>query len=284
VFGGRGSDQLELDGPGSLAGGPGDDILIGHGHWYLRSGVSYAAAKRPVKVDLSTGIATGEGTDTLISVDSILGSPYGDTIIGDDSPNGPSGGDGDDDIRAGAGYEPDTPYWADHDRIIGGLGNDEIYGEGHHDEIYPGPGDDFVDGGLERDEINYRGSLNAIWASLIEERAEGDGIDTLIGIEQLSGSSLNDTLIGDAGSNSLNGWGGKDLVYGRRGADFLQDIDGEHGDELYGNWGKDSLHSKPWSTTPTDDDVDLLNGGKHGDVCVPSPSDTRVNCELSTLG
>ncbi len=44
-------------------------------------------------------------------------------------------------------------------------------------------------------------------------------LDVLSGIENVNGSSANDTLIGDAGANALNGWVGKDVLTGGVGAD-----------------------------------------------------------------
>ena len=45
--------------------------------------------------------------------------------------------------------------------------------------------------------------------------------DTLVGIENLTGSQGSDTLIGNAGANVLAGWGGNDTLRGGAGADTL---------------------------------------------------------------
>ncbi len=49
----------------------------------------------------------------------------------------------------------------------------------------------------------------------------GDGTDTLIGIEDVTGSAFNDVLTGDAGANSLNGGNGNDVLIGGAGADTM---------------------------------------------------------------
>jgi hypothetical protein len=48
--------------------------------------VAYVISNHPVTVDLSTGLATGEGSDQLLNVNGIFGSPLNDTIVG--SPTG----------------------------------------------------------------------------------------------------------------------------------------------------------------------------------------------------
>ena len=35
-------------------------------------------ATRPIHANLVTGIATGQGTDTLVNVDAVIGGPYDD--------------------------------------------------------------------------------------------------------------------------------------------------------------------------------------------------------------
>jgi Ca2+-binding RTX toxin-like protein len=41
--------------------------------------------------------------------------------------------------------------------------------------------------------------------------------DTLFGIENLNGSNFGDTLYGNDLANTLNGFGGNDRLFGRRG-------------------------------------------------------------------
>jgi Ca2+-binding RTX toxin-like protein len=56
----------------------------------------------------------------------------------------------------------------------------------------------------------------------------GAGSDGLSGFENLTGSALDDTLIGTTGANTIIGGDGADTIRGGRGADFLtggQDAD-----------------------------------------------------------
>jgi Ca2+-binding RTX toxin-like protein len=66
-----------------IDGGPGDDILDGGSRAIDRSDlVTYELAPGPVNVNLVTGVATGYGTDSLSGIESVIGSPHADTIVG----------------------------------------------------------------------------------------------------------------------------------------------------------------------------------------------------------
>jgi Ca2+-binding RTX toxin-like protein len=92
LFGGGGADILRagagFDSPLMGGGGGGDDVVDGG-----RDGgtASFLFASRGVTADLSMGTATGEGQDGLIGVGSVVGSRFGDLIIGTDGGQ-PAGG------------------------------------------------------------------------------------------------------------------------------------------------------------------------------------------------
>jgi Ca2+-binding RTX toxin-like protein len=243
ALGGRGADVIHEYWDGiTVYGGPGDDTFFSDGSY----GVTYSSARGPITANLSTGVVTGEGTDTLIDVDGVVGTDYGDTLIGGDSSDGFTGGDGD----------------------------DRIYGRGGNDSIVAGLGNDLIDGGRGGDRLGFGGSPNGVWASLIAGWAEGEGSDTLLRIESLNDSDFDDTLIGNTGDNSLVGGGGTDRLYGRRGNDMVVDQYGD-GDQLYGNRGNDWLDSNnDESHAP-----DLLDAGIGWDTCTDWFSATVRNCE-----
>jgi Ca2+-binding RTX toxin-like protein len=117
--GGAGDDRLcGGPSPDSFWPGAGNDVVDGRGtpgeEW-----VHYENASGPVTVDLSTGHATGEGTDILVAILDIAGSRYGDVIKGNE----------DDNIL----------------RL--GKGNDHGLGRGGSDTLLGGPGADDLDGG-----------------------------------------------------------------------------------------------------------------------------------------
>lgn len=96
IFGGDGDDFL--------AGGAGSDILNGGAGLDT---ADYSTNSQGVIVDLSTGEAeeTGDSIsdDTLISIENVRGSAYGDTITGNNENNVLEGGAGADVIHGGAG-------------------------------------------------------------------------------------------------------------------------------------------------------------------------------------
>lgn len=107
---------------------------------------------------MAAGRATGSGNDRLIAIQGAQGSPYDDTILGNDNDNLLAGGVG-------------------NDRIEGRAGNDYIYGDDGDDELFGGSGDDVLDGGAGND---------ILWGGL--------GADTFI---FWKGSGGEKTIIGD---------------------------------------------------------------------------------------
>ena len=55
----------------------------------------------------------------------------------------------------------------------------------------------------------------------------GAGTDTLVSIENLTGSAFGDELIGNAGANVFRGLAGNDRLHGADGADTLLGGDGD---------------------------------------------------------
>ena len=114
-------------GTDNLTGGPGNrDVVRGDGGIDSLEGgggsediASFSTAPNPgVVVNLAAGTATGDGHDTIRDVDDIVGSPFNDTISGDEAPNRIDGGPGNDTL-GGAG-----PGGADPDFGFGGPGAD----------------------------------------------------------------------------------------------------------------------------------------------------------------
>lgn len=131
-----GDDSLTGDDTGNrLEGVMGNDTLDGaggedtvrysHEDNYLSSepGYSLPTDDMGVDVNLATGMATdlNGDTDTLISIEHVIGSDYDDTLTGDDGDNMLNGGYGDDILVGGEGS----------DTLIGGSGSDEFVVSGH---------------------------------------------------------------------------------------------------------------------------------------------------------
>jgi Ca2+-binding RTX toxin-like protein len=179
---GAGDDQI-APGPGvdSLNGGTGDDT------------VDYSSSATAVTVDLGADTGTGEGDDTLTSIESAIGSAEGDTLTGDAGSNRLDGRDGNDTIDA--------------------LGGDDV--------VIAGGGTDTVTGGTHTtgDLIDYSGAPGAVTVNLTAGTGSGDGADTVATIEHVVGSSSADTLTGNGDDNFLNGLQGDDTLRGMAGAD-----------------------------------------------------------------
>jgi Ca2+-binding RTX toxin-like protein len=155
-----------------------------------------------------------------------------------------------------------------NDAIQGLDGNDLLQGGGGGDTLVGGPGDDTQDGGLGTDTGSFSGTA-AVVASLAAGTASGQGSDTLTAIENLTGSSANDTLTGDSGPNNLDGSGGNDTVRGGAGNDNV--IGGKGADNLFGEDGDDTVNSK--------DGVkgnDSLDGGPGTDTKVTDATEAKI--------
>jgi serralysin len=239
--GGAGNDTISAgDGNDTVGGGGGDDALGG-----------------------------GAGNDDLAGSggnDVIDGGDGDDTITGDLT-NGTFPGDGNDQLSGGAGHDiiygaggTDTiSGGADNDELYGGSGadyvdggdgDDRLFGFGENsgpddsaantllggngdDVIYTGRGNDTIDGGAGFDTANYATAGAGVTVNLALFGAQdtvGGGIDTLIDIENLTGTQQSDTLTGNAGANVLFGDFGNDVLDGGAGADTL---DGWLGNDRY---------------------------------------------------
>jgi Ca2+-binding RTX toxin-like protein len=207
---------------------------------------------------------------------TIIGTPNSDALEGTSGP----------DVICGMGGA---------DTLKGLGGNDILRGEGESDKLVGGEGDDTLDGGSSsRDTADYSGSLSNVSATLTENTATGEGSDTLLNIESLTGSKYNDMLIGSDAINTINGGGGNDELNGLIGADTLfgaggdDTINGGSGnDHLNGGAGADSLFGQEADDRLDSRDAingnDSLDGGTHkdGDICTTDAAEKSVvNCEL----
>ena len=184
LTGGAEANRLEgWGGDDLLRGGAGADTLDGGAGSDL---ASYVGATTGVTVDLGLGTATGgDGPDTLLAIERVTGSAYGDSLTGT----------------------------AAAETLDGSSGDDNIGGGGGNDTLIGGPGSDWA---------RYSFAPGSVTVDLLSGIATGaDGNDTLSGFEKAIGSGYGDTLLGDGVANVLQGWGGDDLLRGRGGNDTL---------------------------------------------------------------
>ena len=117
----------------------------------------------------------------------------------------------------------DVIYALDNnDTVNGGGGNDTLFGQNGNDTLDGGAGNDVLNGGNNSDTASYASATAGVTVSLAiagPQNTVGAGSDTLISIENLTGSALADTLTGDGNANVLTGGGGNDILNGGLGTD-----------------------------------------------------------------
>jgi Ca2+-binding RTX toxin-like protein len=264
-----------------------------------------AAVTLPVIADGGNGedsLIGGNGDDELgggLDDDSVSGGGGEDELQGGDDDDIVSG-DGGDDLVYGfvAGFDPTIAINED-DELSGGAGNDTIdpdggggedvvAGEAGNDTIHAGPELTSVSGGTGIDEViaaadpdDGAGSTISL-DGVADDGVPGQNANFAADIENLSGSSGDDTFVSPAGvANRLLGGPGFDAVdYGARTADLVVDTstpggDGEAGEgdtveveAIVGGSGDDRLRD-PGATARelsggTGDD--LFEGGSAGDA------------------
>ena len=67
--------------------------------------VSWIGAYEPITADLTTGVATGNGSETLLGIEVLVGSRYADQLFGDDAANQLFGLAGPDELDARLGID-----------------------------------------------------------------------------------------------------------------------------------------------------------------------------------
>lgn len=241
-----GSEQFEgRGGNDTIDGGTGNDWAI------------YQSASAPVHVDLALGMANdGEGgTDTLLNIDRIRGSSFGDLLYGSDTSAGNErfeGRGGNDYIDGRGGLDAvhytdsATPVTVDlaAGRAWRGTGEVDTFlnvegarGSSSADNLYgsdnaPGSieffegmaGNDIIDGRGGFDRVDYGQSTSGVVVNLAGGTAfDGfGGTDTLIDVEGVNGSMFNDLITGNSADNTLAGREGNDILVGDAGADIFR--------------------------------------------------------------
>ncbi|MGB3408012.1 MAG: tandem-95 repeat protein, partial [Jannaschia sp.] len=224
AFGGTGNDTV-LAGAGDdlIDGGDGGDSIDGGTG---RDTIVFDGSDVGVRADLQARIGQGgfaQG-DVYLGIEDVFGTGWADELGGDQTGNLLRGFAGNDSL---AGRDGD-------DTLEGGLGNDTLEG---------GAGADLLDGGEGRDRATYFAPLEpgseGVSVNLALGTASGGDAagDTLISIEDVTGTQLADTLIGNDQDNALDGARGDDLLEGGAGDDSLSG--GRGADTLRGGDGMD---------------------------------------------
>ncbi len=259
AIGGSGNDTLTGNAAANtLTGNAGDDTLDGQDG---SDTASYLSAASAVTVSLAIAGAQntlGAGTDTLISIENLTGSAFGDTLTGGSGANVLDGEGGNDTLNGGNGQDwasyADAPSAVTVSLAIAGAQNtvgagtdtliaieklegsafadtltaaaagSTLAGDAGNDLLIQGAGNDVLSGGTGTDAVSYAGATAGVHVSLLLTAAQntlGAGTDTLTSIEKLIGSDYADTLTANATGATLNGGAGGDDLIGGPGSDIL---------------------------------------------------------------
>ncbi len=230
IQGTRFGDNLTGDaGSNWFRPGAGNDSVDGKDGFDV---VMYEGMGSAVTVNLQAGTASGTaiGSDTLVSIENVHGTSFGDNItLADSVTPGNAGGyvfarGGNDLLNGGAG----------NDNFIGGSGADTINGGAGSADRVSYAEDDFDNAGVALTGLGVTVNLGSGTAT-----DNWGANDTLTGIENVAGSVYGDTLTGSAAANILEGNAGNDNLNGAAGNDLL--LGGAGSDTLLGGAGNDTL-------------------------------------------
>lgn len=281
VYGAQGDDELLGEaGNDYLEGGIGQDTFIGGaGNDVLDGGdgfdtASFEDASGPVTVNLSNvtyssmpvssvpisdtviaGLTAYDGhgtTDSLSSIEKVIGSGSNDIFISSDA----------------------------DETFVGEAGDDFFVING---------GSNTVNGGEGVDTVDYRSSATGMTIDLAKQTATSNAgfEDTLNNIENAVGSGFDDTILGEDGGHILDGNAGNDTLAGGLGDDEIFGGDGDDlirgdlnrrdtqdeisggNDILYGGQGNDRIGGKTGDDQLYGDEGDdELWGGRGNDLLV----------------
>jgi Ca2+-binding RTX toxin-like protein len=212
-----------------MHGGQGDDIYRVDGE---DDEVHEQAGEGIDRVQVCNNFTLAAGSEVEIIVwrggfdpVTITGNEFANRIIGSSMNDTLNGGDGNDVLLGGDG----------DDALNGGAGNDKMYGGGGHDSFDGGDGIDTVS--FARSQFAANVDLNA---QLILNDAEGSGFnESIVNVENLTGSNSSDILRGDGNANRIDGGLGMDMLRGNSGDDVI--LGGGDGDQITGGAGADRL-------------------------------------------
>ncbi len=300
VRGHAGNDTLDGGtGNDSLRGEEGDDVyLFGRPSEAFNLGtdsitdesstdgladrLDFSGFLEALTIDISTASAVNHAdlklTIPTSSFEQVIGTTKNDTITGNSLDNLIDGGDDDDTIVGGAG----------NDTLEGGLGDDDLDG-GSGDDVYVFDRDLVTDNlgsdtiteatGASNDDgdrLDFSGFDEALTVDLtgddtVPAVSHAELTVTLtekLGLEEIVGTSGNDTLTGNARDNVLEGGEGDDDLDGGAGSDTY----------VFARPGDEDLGSDTLTESTGGSDIDVLDFSDFGEgVTVDLSSTTPYN-------
>ena len=283
VINGNGDDDVirGASGNDTLNGGGGADDIAGQAG---NDTVNGNGGNDTLDGGADTDIVNGNGGDDLIlltSLDTIDGGDGNDTLQGNNTNttwvvSGTNSG------------SVDTSTFTSVENLFAGTQNDTF--------AFTGTGSlsGNIDGNdADMDTLDFSGYDSAVTVDLSNNSASTVG-GTVINVENVVGSSHNDTLTGDGNANMIDGGAGADVINGLAGNDILNGnggsdtingggdndvIDGGNGNDiLNGNNGQDNIQGGSGDDTISGgNDDDILNGGDDDDVINGNAGNDTLN-------
>jgi len=208
-----------------LRGGGGADVMTGIG---TGNYISYAGSAAAVSIDFKNGTGSGGDAqgDTFFNIWNVIGSSNDDTFYASTQANVFNGGGGNDtvsymydtagvvvdlaNITAASGLYALGDTFINIRNVTGGSGNDMFYATTDANAFIGGGGSDTV---------NYSHSTTGVVVDLYHGNNNlfaGNGAfaagDSYSGIQNVVGSTANDTFYANAAANAFTGGGGSDTV------------------------------------------------------------------------
>ena len=234
IYGGTGDSTISAGtGNSTISGGGGNDVLTGGGldSWLMFYGST--------NMTLTNTTFSTSGGSVPASVSTISGfehaswrpAPATSRSTRRPSPGGVmlQGGTGNDTLIGTSG--PDTlEGGAGNDSLVGGGGNDTFAfngGSSGSQTIVEQPGTGVAGLDFSQAPAGISINLSQSGPQAVMPATLNDGALTLtladpLGIDNVLGSSYNDTIIGNANDNTLIGGGGDDLIAGLGGNDLIE--------------------------------------------------------------
>ncbi|MEO0032009.1 MAG: hypothetical protein RIS94_1767 [Pseudomonadota bacterium] len=274
--------------------GSDDTRVIFHGPPYADVSWVHPETTKDAGIVTQSGddiVVTGSGNDTITTNgndDRVLSGAGNDRIDLGQHNDFADAGPGDDIVLG----------WEGNDTILGGPGNDIIGGGSQDDVLIGGLGDDRLDGGSGADRMTGGNGDDTFVVdnpgdAVIERTLGGNDtvytsvsftvpahVETLVqtgtAAIDATGTSGNNTIVGNAGANRLSGGRGDDVLSGMDGNDRL--LGGVGADRMNGGAGDDTFVVD----NPLDQVIEIAGGGR--DTVMATVSRTMpLNVEVLKL-
>jgi len=301
--GGAGRDILNGgEGNDLLLGGDGNDKLVGNGGADKLNGGAHR--DKLIGDHLDENPTGGTGTDiwraaagslgvniVTTDIERIYGSQLGDVIDASGGVAVKMKGLGGNDTLIGSANRDIINGGTGHDTIFGNAGNDTLNGAMGDDVLIGDEGADKLFGKSGNDTVSYVTDTTGVGVNIVlykvQQFSPGSDAhrDRLQDIENATGTSVGDKLVGDAVDNILTGLDGDDVLDGSVGNDVLVGdagndtlFGGSGNDSLSGGYGFDMLYGELGDDClDGGNDADYLSGGDGYDYLIGGAGSDSLN-------